>query len=163
MNGSCRAWCVALERVLWQSLRFSCGRILHTTDSKLRRKQVALQPIMLKMKQTNGRPQDQTNPFPCFWEPASAYGVDMSKTPKVVAIREAQCQMVAEDERTRRFILGVGKHRIAFDFTSRVTRLPDGTGDQPAAVTPMKREDTRKFALKCPRSKGPQQTTSRGA
>jgi len=35
------------------------------------------------------------------------------------------------------FIFSVGKHRIAFDFTSRVTRLPDGTGDQPARVLPI--------------------------
>ena len=45
---------------------------------------------------------------------------------------------MAEDAKTKRFILGVGKHRIAFDFTSRVTRLPDATGDQPARVLPMK-------------------------
>jgi hypothetical protein len=68
----------------------------------------------------------------------------MSKTPKVVAIRGAQCRLVAEDERTRRFILGVGKHRIAFDFTSRITRLPDGTGDQPAPVIPMKSEKQKR-------------------
>jgi len=61
----------------------------------------------------------------------------MPKTPKVVTIREAQCRLVAEDEQTKRFILGVGKHRIAFDFTSRATRLPDGTGDQPAPVLAM--------------------------
>jgi hypothetical protein len=61
----------------------------------------------------------------------------MSKTPKVVAIKESRYRLVAEDERTSRFILGVGKHRIAFDFTTLVTRLPDGTGDQPARVLPI--------------------------
>jgi hypothetical protein len=64
--------------------------------------------------------------------------MDMTDTPKVVAIRESRYRMIAEDTRSSRFILGVGKHRIAFDFTSRVTRLPDGTGDQPARVLPMK-------------------------
>jgi hypothetical protein len=64
----------------------------------------------------------------------------MSNTAKVVPIREDACRMVAEDERTSRFILGVGKSRIAFDFRTRVTRLPDGTGDQPAPVLPMNRK-----------------------
>jgi len=62
----------------------------------------------------------------------------MPKTPKVVPIQNQKYRLVAEDEKTNRFILGVGKHRIAFDFTSRVTRLPDATGDQPARVLPMK-------------------------
>jgi hypothetical protein len=63
----------------------------------------------------------------------------MSKTPKVVPIKEDRCRMVAEDAQTSRFILGVGQQRIAFDFTSRVTRLPDGTGDQPAPVLEMRK------------------------
>jgi hypothetical protein len=62
----------------------------------------------------------------------------MTDKPKVVPIKEARCRKIAEDSGSRRFILGIGKHRIAFDFTSKVTRLPDGTGDQPAPVLPMK-------------------------
>ena len=62
----------------------------------------------------------------------------MRKTPKTIVIPDGERRLIAEDNQSRRFILGVGKHRIAFDFTSRVTRLPDGTGDQPARVLPMK-------------------------
>ena len=65
----------------------------------------------------------------------------MPKTPKVIAIPDGERRLVAEDRKTSRFILGVGKHRIAFDFTTRVTRLPDGTGDQPARVLPMKSKE----------------------
>ena len=50
----------------------------------------------------------------------------MDKTPKVVPITENQKRIIAEDEgaRATRLILGIGKRRIAFDFTSRVTELP---------------------------------------
>jgi hypothetical protein len=54
----------------------------------------------------------------------SAYAESMSKTPKVVPITEDKARMIAQDETSRRFILGVGKHRIAFDFSTRVTHLP---------------------------------------
>ena len=62
----------------------------------------------------------------------------MSKTPRVIPIENEQPRLVAEDEHTRRFILGVGKRRVAFDFTTRVTELASGTGDQPARVLPLK-------------------------
>jgi len=65
----------------------------------------------------------------------------MSDKPKVVPIREARCRKIAEDSSSSRFILGICKHRIAFDFTSTVTRLPGGTGDQPAPVLPMKSKE----------------------
>jgi hypothetical protein len=67
---------------------------------------------------------------------SSCYG--MSETPKVVPIIRVRYRMLAEDTQSRRFILGVGKHRFAFDFTSRVTRLPDRTEDAPAPVLPRK-------------------------
>ena len=76
----------------------------------------------------------------CFESRPSANTVVMPKRPKVVPIENEKWRLVAEDEKTKRFILGVGKHRIAFDFTSRVTRLPDATGDQPARVLPMKNQ-----------------------
>jgi hypothetical protein len=68
--------------------------------------------------------------------------MDMDKTPKVVPITENQKRIIAEDEgaRATRLILGIGKRRIAFDFTSRVTELPPGTGDQPARVLPLKKK-----------------------
>jgi hypothetical protein len=65
----------------------------------------------------------------------------MSDKPKVVPIREARYRKIAEDTQSSRFILGVGKHRIAFDFTSTVTRLPDVFGDEPARVLPIKNKE----------------------
>jgi len=48
----------------------------------------------------------------------------------------------AEDEQTRRIIIGIGQRRIAFDFTTRITHLPPNTGDQPAAVLPLQTHRT---------------------
>ena len=62
----------------------------------------------------------------------------MSDKPKVVPIREDERKLIAEDPLTNRFILGIGKQRIAFDFTTKVTELAPGTGDRPATVLPMK-------------------------
>jgi hypothetical protein len=62
----------------------------------------------------------------------------MPKTPKVVPIKEDRCRTIAEDKHSKRFILGIGKRRIAFDFTTLVTDLPEGTCDQPARLLPMK-------------------------
>ena len=64
----------------------------------------------------------------------------MSDKPKVVPIREDERKLIAEDPLTNRFILGIGKQRIAFDFTTKVTELAPGTGDQPAAVRPIKQK-----------------------
>ena len=47
---------------------------------------------------------------------------------------------IPEGTRSSQFILGVGKHRVAFDFTTKVTRLPDQTKAQPAAVVPITTE-----------------------
>jgi hypothetical protein len=66
----------------------------------------------------------------------------MSNTPKVVPIKTDLCQSIAEDPHTKRFILGIGKRRIAFDFTTKITDLPPGTGDQPARVLPIKNKGT---------------------
>jgi len=41
------------------------------------------------------------------------------------------------DEKTSRVIMKIGPQRVAFDFTSRLTELAPGTGDQPARVLPM--------------------------
>ena len=58
----------------------------------------------------------------------------LSKKPKVIPMQEDDRRLIAADEKTKRFILGIGKQRIAFDFTTRVTKLPPTTGDQPADV-----------------------------
>jgi hypothetical protein len=38
-------------------------------------------------------------------------------------------------------ILGIGSQRFAFDFLTRITKLPPQTGDQPAAVHPLKKRE----------------------
>ena len=65
----------------------------------------------------------------------------MSK-PIVVPITGEKCRLIAEDlsTNTKRMILGVGKQRIAFDFTTKVTELAPGTGDRPAEVRPIKQK-----------------------
>jgi hypothetical protein len=64
----------------------------------------------------------------------------MSNTPKVVPIEQEHRRLIASDEKTRRYILGIGKDRIAFDFTTRVTRLPPKVGDNPADVLPFEKK-----------------------
>jgi hypothetical protein len=64
----------------------------------------------------------------------------MSKTPKVVPIEEPKRRLVAADEKTNRYILQIGSDRVAFDFTTRVTRLSPSTGDQPAEVVALSTE-----------------------
>ena len=44
-------------------------------------------------------------------------------------------RMIAHDTETQRIIIGIGGQRLAFDFTTRVTKLKPGTGDAPAAVS----------------------------
>jgi hypothetical protein len=62
----------------------------------------------------------------------------MSGKQKVVLIREpAGGEGIPEGTRTSQFILGVGKHRVVFDFTTQVTRLPEQTQAQPAAIVPI--------------------------
>jgi hypothetical protein len=77
----------------------------------------------------------------------------MPKTPprpveisKVVPLAEEKRQVIARDEKSQRIIIGIGAQRIAFDFFTRVTRLPPHTGDRPAPVLPMsrKRKEPRK-------------------
>jgi len=66
---------------------------------------------------------------------------------KVVLIREpAGGEEIEEGTRFSQFILGVGDHRVVFDFTTRVTRLPDQTKAQSAAVVPitMEKRERRK-------------------
>jgi hypothetical protein len=68
----------------------------------------------------------------------------MAKQPKVVPIREDAGEIIAKDEKTSRFILNVGTDRVAFDFLTRITKLPPKTGDQPAAVLPLVEKPKRK-------------------
>jgi hypothetical protein len=64
----------------------------------------------------------------------------LPKPAKVVAMTEEKRSVIATDEKSRRFILAIGKQRIAFDFLTRVTELPPRTGDQPAPVLPIEKQ-----------------------
>jgi len=68
----------------------------------------------------------------------------MPRKPKVVPIATSQTQpseerprLIADEEASRRFILGIGSQRIAFDCSVRATNLPPHTGDKPAPVLPL--------------------------
>jgi len=74
------------------------------------------------------------------------------KRPKVIGIdRPAEMasdkpRLIASDPVTQRMIISIGSERIAFDRTTRVTRLGSTVGDQPAPVVPMKRSTVKKSA-----------------
>jgi hypothetical protein len=63
----------------------------------------------------------------------------MKKTRKVVLLPSPENRIIASDEQSRRVIFGIGNQRIAFDFFTRVTRLPPATGDRPTPVVPTKK------------------------
>jgi hypothetical protein len=67
----------------------------------------------------------------------------MPKPPKVVPIQEQKYLLIARDQKSQRIILGIGSERIAIDFFSRISKLAPETGDQPAAVLPMKKDKPR--------------------
>ena len=64
----------------------------------------------------------------------------MPKRPKVVPIptpertNSDERRLIAHDAISRRYIFAIGPRRFAFDWTSRITRLPPDTGEQPAPV-----------------------------
>jgi len=60
--------------------------------------------------------------------------------PKVVSIQKetARARLIARDANVQRIIIGIGSQRIAYDFHTVITHLPPETGDQPAAILPMK-------------------------
>lgn len=57
---------------------------------------------------------------------------------RIAQLTSPKPRIVAEDVTTRRFIVGIGRQRIAFAFTTRITELKPGTGDAPAPVLPVK-------------------------
>jgi len=61
----------------------------------------------------------------------------MPKTPKVVPLVQNKSRVIAADEKTNRVIIAIGRQRLAFDLTTRITHLPPNTGDQPATVLPL--------------------------
>jgi hypothetical protein len=56
----------------------------------------------------------------------------MANTPKVVPLDQDRFCVIAADEKTNRIIIAIGRQRLAFDLTTRVTHLPPNTGDHPA-------------------------------
>jgi hypothetical protein len=64
----------------------------------------------------------------------------MSKTTRVVSIQKEtkKAKLIARDTRVQRVIIGIGNQRLAYDFHTKITHLPPETGDQPAAILPMK-------------------------
>ena len=71
--------------------------------------------------------------------PLSAYGVHMPKKPKVVPITAYEHQLIARVEKSHHLIVAIGSQRFAIDYFARITTLPPHSGDQPAAVFPMKK------------------------
>jgi len=67
----------------------------------------------------------------------------MPKPPKVVPIQEQKYRLIARDTKSQRLIIGIGSERMAIDVFSRISKLPPETGDQPAAVLPMKKDKRR--------------------
>jgi len=64
---------------------------------------------------------------------------DLPNPPAVVPLSEERRSMMATNEKTSRVIMKIGPQRVAFDFTSRLTELPPGTGDRTASVLPMEK------------------------
>ena len=50
-----------------------------------------------------------------------------------------QPRLIARDAKTQRIIIAMGSQRIAFDFTTRITRLEPHAGDAAAPVLSFKR------------------------
>ena len=63
--------------------------------------------------------------------------VCMPNTPKVVPLDPNKSRVVAVDRETQRVIIAIGGQRLAFDVSTRVTRLPPDAGDQPAKILPL--------------------------
>jgi hypothetical protein len=61
----------------------------------------------------------------------------MPKISKVVPLDQSKSRVIAADEKTNRVIIAIGRQRIAFDMTTRITHLPPNAGDHPAVVLPL--------------------------
>jgi hypothetical protein len=76
----------------------------------------------------------------CQYSTSSAYAAVMAKPTKVVPIRATKPGVVALDEKVHRVILTIGRQRIAFDFSTRITELPPETDDREASVLPFRKK-----------------------
>ena len=75
----------------------------------------------------------------CNPPPASAYVVGMRKSSKVTPISPDKYRVIVSDEISCRVIFGIGEHRVAFDFFTRITELPPHSGDRRADILPIKK------------------------
>ena len=69
--------------------------------------------------------------------------ISMKKPSKVIPFLSTKPRFIASDDQSRRVIVGIGRQRIALDFSTRITELPPTTGDQPASVLPIRRAPKR--------------------
>ena len=60
--------------------------------------------------------------------------IPMKKPSKVIPFSIQKTRFIASDDQSRRVMMGIGKQRIALDFSTRITELPPATGDQPASI-----------------------------
>jgi hypothetical protein len=64
----------------------------------------------------------------------------MKKGSKVIPFQSPKAQFIASDDQSQRVIVGIGRQRIALDFSTRITELPRATGDRPASVLPIRKK-----------------------
>jgi len=65
-------------------------------------------------------------------KPAKVISIDRTALKSTSDLR-----VIASDPDTNRMIITIGRERYAYDMTTRITRLPSTTGDQPAPVVPL--------------------------
>lgn len=73
----------------------------------------------------------------------AAQVIPMEKPSKIIPFSSPKARLIASDDQSRRVIVGIGRQRIALDFSTRITELPPATGDQPASVLPIRKAPKR--------------------
>ena len=67
----------------------------------------------------------------------AAQVISMKNPSKIIPFQSPKAQFIASDDPSQRVIVGIGRQRVALDFSTRITELPPATGDQPASVLPI--------------------------
>jgi len=73
----------------------------------------------------------------------AAQVIPMKKSSKVIPFQSPKARVITSDDQSRRVIVGIGRQRIALDFSTRITELQPATGDQPASVLPLRKVPKR--------------------
>jgi hypothetical protein len=55
----------------------------------------------------------------------------MKNPSKIIPFQFPKARFIRSDDQSRRVIVGIGRQRIALDFSTRITELPPATGNQP--------------------------------